>query len=277
MPFEELPKFARPPVVETVVGFQFEPLPKLGNAHLGDFSASLGGDWPNVNDAPPLEPQFERFGEGKIWRTAGLQLKLSQEPHTRLQIRNQAQDRMIQVQNGRFHYNWLGHAGGEYPSYAKVKPEFDWALGSFQQFVAERDLGELSPNQWEVTYVNHLPKGSVWETPQDWTGLVRALAALPPGTPRISLESFGGQWHYEIQPHRGRLHVELSHGLRKQPAEQEIIVLTLTARGPIHSADDGGPNLNQGLSIGHESIVRAFVDLTSEEAHECWGLKHAQD
>lgn len=272
MSSHNLPKFKNPPVVETVLGVQFDPLPKFCNAHLGAFWQSLGSDWPNVSDVPSLDPQFERFGEGKTWQAAGFQLRLSQELNTRLQIRNRSNDRMIQVQDGRLHYNWLGLDDGEYPTYEKVKPEFDWVLGVFQQFVAGESLGELLPNQWEVTYVNHIPKGTVWNEPHDWMGLLQSFAGLPAKKRSIRLESFGGEWHYEIQPQRGRLHVNLAHGLRKKPVEQQVLVLNLTARGPVKHRDQPGPTLDEGLCIGHETIVRAFKDLTSDKAHEYWEL-----
>lgn len=269
-----LPKYKNPPVVETVLGVQFEALPKFGNAHLGFFWKQLGADWPSVSDAPCLEPEFERFGEGKSWLPTGFQFKVSQDPATRLQIRNRTKDRMIQVQNGRLLYNWLGHGGGRYPSFDEVKPDFQQAMDVFRRFLETEALGELHPNQWEVTYVNHIPKGTVWDDPSDWVNLFPSLAVLPSKTPSVRLESFSGQWHYEIEPERGRLHVNLKHGWRKTPSEQEMLVLNLTARGPIQAEGEDGPNLSEGLGIGHETIVRSFTELTSDGAHKYWGLNH---
>jgi uncharacterized protein (TIGR04255 family) len=266
---ENLPKFERPPVVETVLGVQFELFPNFCSAHLGAFWQALGADWSDVNDAPALEPQFEEFDKATAWQIAGLKLKLSREFNNRLQIRNRTNDGMIQVQNGRLHYNWLGHGGEAYPAFDQVRPEFERVLGMFQQFLAERAIGVLKPNQWEVTYVNHIPRGTVWQEPQDWIGLFPSLTPLPARIPAVRLESFGGEWHYEIEPRQGRLHVNVSHGWRKKPVEQEMIVLTLTARGPL-----GRKDLDAGLHLGHETIVRAFRDLTSEKAHKYWGLIH---
>ncbi len=272
-----LPKFERPPVIETVLGVQFEPLPGFGNAHLGAFWKGLKGGWTQVGDVPLLESQFEQFDK-KSWGPGGLQLSLSQDISARLQIRNAENNRMIQVQNGRLHYNWLGQFGEEYPSYDRVKPEFDLSLDAFKQFLANVCLGEWRPNQWEVTYVNHLPKGTVWNEPKDWLTLFPTLPALSTDETSISLESFGGEWHYEIKPQQGRLHVKLSHRRRKNPAgkeTEELLVMNLTARGPI-SEGDPKQNLTKGLDIGHETIVRAFKELTSEKAHKYWGVYHAE-
>src|SRR5262245_55135596 len=107
-----LPDYISPPVVETVLGVQFARLPGFTNAHLGAFWKSLDAtEWPTVSDAPPLQPQFERFSEAAKW-ARGLQLQLTPIPAGRVQIKNRAGDRMIQVQNGRLHFNWLGDAGG---------------------------------------------------------------------------------------------------------------------------------------------------------------------
>lgn len=53
----------------------------------------------------------------------------------------------------------------------------------------------------------------------------------------------------------------------------EILRLMLTARGPItqdESREDS--QLGAGLDLGRERIVRAFFELTSEEAHKYWGV-----
>jgi len=270
---DDLPHFDRPPVVETVLGVQFDALPGLTNAHLGVFWKQLGPDWPNLSDAPPIPPQFERFGETERWTPGGLQLRLIRDVDRRIQIRNATNDRMIQIQNGRFHYNWLGHEGVEYPRYRKVRPEFDKHLDAFRAFLAAESLGQLRPNQWEVTYVNHIPRGSVWQEPRDWASLFPTLTVPPTRlSSTMRLESISGEWHFEIEPRRGRLHVHLQHMRLQSPDGLEVLRLTLTARGPAGDGETVGVDLNQGLNLGRKAVVTAFRDLTSEAAHEYWGL-----
>ncbi len=269
---DDLPHFERPPVVETVLGVQFEPLPGFRNAHLGAFWKRLGEEWPHVSDAAPIGLQFERFDDAEAWGEVGLHLKLTQDPSVRVQIRNAARDRMIQVQNGRLHYNWVGANGGGYPRYHAVRPEFDGVLDAFRRFLAEESLGEIRPNQWEITYVNHVPKGSVWNDPADWARLFRSPIFLPASAKVASLESFGGEWHYEIQPRRGRLHVQVQHARLATAGGPEVLRLTLTARGPVQEGEEAGRGLDEGLNLGRATIVKAFKELTSDEAHCFWGL-----
>ena len=265
MPTDKLlPKFDDPPVIETVLAVQFDPLPKFKNAHLGLFLATLGKEWLNVSDAPPLPAQFERFEPVISWEAVGIQLEVTQEIALRIQARNTPKNRMIQLQNGRLLFNWLGESGENYPSYDSVKPEFEQALSWLKSCIATYELGDFCPNQWEVTYLNHLPKGTVWN--DDWAAPFKLLIASPGNPADTKAESFGGEWHYEISPQRGRLHVHLKTAWRKKPTLEQILLLTLTARGP--AADDA--SVLGGLDLGHETIVKAFADLTSHPAQKLW-------
>jgi len=271
-----LPDYDSPPVVETILGVQFERLAGFKNAHLGSFWKTLDTEeWPAVSDAPPLQPQFERFTESASWAKIGAQLTLSQDQSSRLQIKNKDGDRMIQVQNGRLHFNWLGQAGGQYLRYDNVQEGFVWAFKRFMEFVTQEKLGDFRPNQWEVLYLNHIAKGTVWNTPDDWR-FFRPLGAVPTVEGLVQGESFAGGWHFVIPDRRGRLHVQWQHGRKSEPEEQEMIVLTLTARGPLAETDDTVQILN-GLDLGRETIVRSFKELMTDAANKYWGLKHASD
>jgi len=273
---EPLPHYERAPVVETILGVQFDRLAGFRNAHLGAFWKTLDqAEWPSVTDAPPLPLQVERFTEAARW-AKGIQFQVSQDPASRLQIKNKDGDRMIQLQNNRLHFNWLGEAGGEYPRYERVREGFTEALSRFVEFAAAGKLGDFRPNQWEVTYLNHIPKGSVWNSANDW-GFFLPLRPLPNSEGVIQYESFSGGWHFVIPDQRGRLHVQWQHGLKSEPDQQETIVLTLTARGPLEEGDDDTARILNGLNLGRETIVRTFAKLMSDEANNYWSLEHDDD
>ena len=269
-----LPEYEHPPVVETILGVQFERLAAFKNAHLGAFWRTLDVEqWPAVADAPMLEPEFERFSDSARWGRAGVELRLSQVPSSRLQIRNADGDRMIQVQNGRLHFNWLGQGGGEYPRYEKVRDGFIASLASFTDYIAAQKLGEFRPNQWEVTYLNHIPKGTLWNSPDDCS-FFRLLGVTPTIKTLVQPESFGGGWHFIIPPERGRLHVQWQHARSSKPDVDELVVLTLTARGPLPQ-ETGGDAIFEGLDLGREAIVRSFCEFMSDAANQYWGLRNA--
>jgi uncharacterized protein (TIGR04255 family) len=209
-------------------------------------------------------------------------LQFSQYPSCRLQILNEDQSRLIQVQNGRFHYNWIKTEGQPYPRFSILRPEFDDYFAKFQSFVEAEGEGKwvLNVNQWEVTYVNHVPKGSVWSNPDGWPSVFPMLTHSGTRIDIGDFESFEGEWQYVLPSKRGRLHVNLKHGKLKQgklgkkkesDQDQEVLIFTLTARGPVGKDSF---DLSQGLELGRNAIVRAFFEMTSESAHEYWGVRH---
>jgi uncharacterized protein (TIGR04255 family) len=267
----KLPKYDRPPVVETILGVQFDPIPGLRTAHLGAYWATLGTEWPVTEEAQPLDPQFESFDDSAQWAELGVRLQLSSRPQPRIRIRNAANDRMIQVQNGRFIFNWLRTDGKQYPSYESVRQDFEVKLGGFREYLAlTARLSLPSANQWEITYLNHIPKDSVWQLPRDWSffsplNTNLGLSGL------VELESFGGEWHFQIPPQRGRLHVRWQHA--RADERTELVALNLTARGSCQAENLEVPPILSGLDLGRETIVRSFQGLMSEWSNQYWGLQ----
>lgn len=261
------PKFHKPPVVEVVLGVQFEPLKGFKDAHAGLYWAThLGKDsWPKVKVAPHLPSSFERFGLDEQWGVVPpFEIRPGDQPN-RTQFLNLAEDRMIQVQDTRFHYNWV-KKDGEYPSYDRLLPEFQEELARFRAFSEkEEELGEVKENQWEITYVNHVPARPLWEPGDDGSSVFPWCGS--PELSHVTLRgAFGGRWLYVIGENRGRLHAKLSTG--KHPEKGDILVLDLTARGPL-GPEEGA--LDEGLRLGHDAIVFSFVEMTSERAHQEWG------
>lgn len=270
---KKLPDYGSPPVVETVVGVQFKALPMMTNAHLGVFWQSLGREeWPTVVDAPPLPGQEERFSPEAHWGKA-FRLQLTQSPSSRIRITNRDGTRMIQLQNGRLHLNWLGAGGDQYPRYHTVRAEFIRCLRRLLEFVQSAELGSVEADQWEVTYVNHIPRSSVWESPADWN-FFKPLNGVPTIDGLIEAESFSGEWHFVIPGQRGRLHARWQHAHPGGGQGAELIRLDLTARGAVARSSDVETSIICGLDLGHSTIVRSFRHLMSDRANQEWKLKN---
>jgi uncharacterized protein (TIGR04255 family) len=156
----DLPDFESPPVVETVLSVQFEPLVAVRTAHLGLLWEKFRAKFPKVEERPPLDPVFEQFPEVARPRL-GLQLQaLDRLPVSRLWFVTDQGNEMIQVQPDRFIRNWRKEGQGEqYPRYEAGKKLFERDFGVFQEFLTDNRLGSPQVNQCEVTYVNHITAG----------------------------------------------------------------------------------------------------------------------
>ena len=263
---DHLPEFGAPPVIETAIGVQFQPLPNYTTAHAGWFWREHlnPAAWPKVTEVERLEDQFERFGDERKWGLPGLRLRLGTSPD-RTQFAPDDETRLVQIQNSRLIYNWRKRTG-DYPRYSKLRSEFDSRFVEFSQFARDANLGELSLNQWEITYVNHIPKGDLWHAPEDWPKILPNLSIPVSRLPGVSLDSLDTEWSLNLHGNLGRLHISLKHGRAGSPTGPEVLILQLTARGPMANTAD----LNTGLNLAHEFIVRSFTEMTSETAHKFW-------
>jgi len=265
-----LPKFDAPPVIETVLSAQFARLERFSNAHGGWFWKNyLNKDWVDVQPAPRLEDQFELFGDEIKWGPpgGGIRIVPGVEPE-RLQIRRSDEEGMIQVQDSRFVYNWRKQNAG-YPSYEKVLTEFQDKFAAFERFVKDAELGALDLNQWEVTYVNHIDRGGLWDTFSDWTKIFPRFNV--PATEDVrdfNPEDFRGEWRLIIGDNRGRLYISMNRGRAGSEKGAEVIRLQLTARGPVNI--EKNLDLWAGFELGHAAIVRYFTAMTSPVAHKYW-------
>lgn len=265
---DPLPRFDAPPVVETVLSLQFPPLADYCSPMAGWFWKSyvskLGGDWSKIQEVQTIADQFELFGSDAGWATPGFQFITGQVPG-RTQIVRADEERMIQIQNSRVILNWK-RVAGEYPSYAVLLPEFDAVVAQFANFARDAGFGEIVPNQWEITYVNHLLRGEMWESFGDLKEIFNDI--FPPEVlPTLSADTLNNSWRYTLGENLGRLHINLAHA-RLPPENNETLRLQFVARGPVQSNE--AAQIHKCFDLGHETIVRAFTALTTPSAHKHW-------
>ncbi len=266
-----LPKFDSPPVVETVLSAQFHNLAGYSTAHAGWFWKNyLDSNWTTVKEVQRLDDQLEQFGDEKQWVMPSFKISTSPQAE-RLHIIREDKERLIQLQDSRFIYNWK-KGENAYPSFHRILPEFQDTFEKYQQFIKDSEFGELKLNQWEVTYVNHIEKGDLWESASDWGKILPVFVGDPSSEAKLPVESFQGDWKLIIGENQGRLHISLKHAKVASGKGPEVIVLQFTARGPI--SEENGLSLEKGLNLGHESIVKTFGDITSNEAQKHWGRRN---
>jgi uncharacterized protein (TIGR04255 family) len=262
-----LPQYDAPPVVEVVLSTQFAPIPGFTAAHAGRFWATLDGqEWTSAEEAPQIDDAFERFGAERVWASPGLRLIPGGQP-ARIRIINKDDDHMLQVQPTRFVFNWRRRVG-QYPTFSALLPEFLEAFEQFRTHCLSVGIEPLILNQWEVIYVNHIPRDDLWKTPRDWVTIIPCASFPTTGLEGHEPESFASKWDIVIDEVRGRLHVDLRFVRLGDGQGEEALKLQLLARGPIK--DERGFDLESGLNLGHETIVRSFDAMTTPTAHRAW-------
>ncbi|MFP3941453.1 MAG: TIGR04255 family protein [Thermoanaerobaculia bacterium] len=267
-----LPDFRRPPLTEVVLGVQFEPLAGFGSVHSGLFWERIRESFPRVEERPTLQPVIERFG-GRPARDLGVRWQvLDVPPPIRYWFLTEQGDQLIQLQSDRFLHNWRKRGPEDtYPRYEGIRQSFERELSLFQSFLTDHGLSHPEPNQCEVTYVNHIFPGDVWE---HHSQLDRVLTIT---SGQYSDDFLGGPEdsrfaaRYIIPDHQGtplgRLHISAKPGFEVSTG-QPIIVLELTARG--QPQGEGTRGVLPFLDLGREWIVRGFTSITTPAMHQIW-------
>ncbi len=271
MQWEGLPQFDNPPVIETILGAQFDPITGFTSAHFGWYWREfLENTWSKTHGEPGLPDQFERFGT-MAWTPRQLTAFIGTGAiPERVQFVNRDDDRVIQVQQSRFLYNWRKRES-IYPKFEDLRPEFDRQLQGFRNFLRKAELGELVLNQKELPISITSLGANSGILLEDWHRILPGLIPSPRGTDEARLETESGELHFEIVPERGRLHVTINHG-KLQTGETELLIIQLTARGPV-VPDQPHWDLPAGLDLGHSILVRTFASLASDSALSHWGAR----
>ncbi len=245
--------FDLPPVQEVVCGVVFAPLQHLKTAHMGLVWGLFGEEFPKTEDMLPIG---HRTPEGTRI-----------DPRPRVWFVSEDDQRIIQVQLDRFHFNWRKVGDDDpYPRFESVYAAFTRHYAAFRDLI--RTTEEVVPEHLELTYVNILPQGP---------GLPDALAGLFPDLVRsVDDRRYlprprGFQWTstYDLAGVPAPLRITATTVTRGGDAPRPAIKLELTVGGPVTPPD--GAELDAWFDAAHEAIVRGFVDITAGETQrEVW-------
>lgn len=279
----DLPNYRRPPLVEVALAVQFAPPKSVGVGHLGAFWAAVKDQFPLAKSTQPISTPADDFAAEAQWVPPSLRFALVDEPDARLQMFSEDDQWVWQVQSDRLVVNWRKRAD-EYPRYGATLTRLREAWHAWCEFLSSEGIGVPEPHLWEVTYVNHVPSGetALWNETSDWPSVFPGLWSPEfSAAPGLTLKGLRGQWVWDHADPRARLYVEAKPSVRK---ELPVMILTLTARGPVSQGDGKRQSMTKqewtpeqslavierGLDLGHRMIVCSFDALGSSSAKTFW-------
>lgn len=260
---DAFPDYENPPVIEVVCGIQFKPINTLLSPYLGLLWEKYKSEYPQCSEVAPLNPVIERFDE-----PPQMTVELANVPPLpRIWFIQSKGNGIIQVQRDRFLHNWKRvESEDEYPRYHVVKEMFRDRLLKFQSFLKENDLGIIEPLQYEMTYVNHIPKGDGW-------GNLREIGKIFPDfafrikEDRFLPEPSAVNWRttFTLPEVATRMHVGIRH-VKIRDSGLPVLLLELTVRGI--GTNKSSEEMWNWFDLAREWIVRGFADLTGEEVQK---------
>lgn len=269
-------EYSSPPLVEVAISVQFEPPKGLTQAHLGAFWYLHRDEYPDVRAVQPIASTNEEFGSGQ-WFPPILQLELTNQPNTRIQMTSRDDQWMCQIQRDRIVLNWRKR-GDEYPRYHASLKRFKDAFNAWVAFLSDMELHLDGVHNWEVTYVNRIHQKELWNSPEDWPKVLPGLLSGNQLVSGLALNGIQGQWVWESSDPVSRLFVEPKPGRSSEDGKMDILHLSLTARGPLESTGTFDMKTNfsailERIDFGHNNIVKTFNQITSSEAKSKWGVQ----
>lgn len=262
--------YEAPPIVEVAMSIQFDPPKGLNLAHLGAFWVTQKDLLPHVRAVQPIATTNEIFGIQRQWLPPSLQLELTDEPDCRLQMTSVDDQWMCQVQRNRLVINWRKRSA-EYPRFGATWARFRSVVGAWQEFLDELSMAPLQSRLWELTYVNRIQNENLWEKPSDWPKIFPGLwGGSFASVEGAELRGFHGQWVWESPNPPARLYVEPKPVRTAEEPYQDMLLLSLTARGPVESHGSAVDSIEAGICGGHDLIVGTFDKISSEVAKKAW-------
>jgi len=258
--------FEKPPVMEVVCGVGFVTLKDIKAPHFGRYWKTIPDSFTRVEEAPPV-----------VLSDASYSYEFSDiPPLPRMWFLTENEQKLIQVQRDRFWYNWKRPSDKiecPYPEYNCIFPEFLEQLSGFENFIKDEKLGSVERRQFELTYVNHIPKKSiqgVLPTASD----VLVDHVLKADSDRFLPEPSTFRWasSYVLPESLGKMHVTAQTAHKRDGDDEEVIRVDLNVRGVGEDTSDKG--MTEWFSVAHEWITKGFVDITdSKVQNEVWGRK----
>ncbi|MCH8010952.1 MAG: TIGR04255 family protein [Candidatus Marinimicrobia bacterium] len=252
-----LPSYKNPPVNEVICGMQFHAPSNLRIPHIGLLWDKFRADYPIIQHAAPVA---SAKGEILIDKTIGM-------PLPRVWFINKMDDQLVQFQMDRFYFNWRRRKS-DYPRYNHVIKNFESVLNTIVKFFGEFEFGEFKPIEYELTYINHIPKGQGWNMIDDlprifpdfvWKQTKERFLPYP--------EKVAWQSEFPLPEQTGHLIVTLKQAIRTED-KVPLLVLELKTRGISESTSTGA--ILKWFDLAHEWIVQSFTDLTTPEIQKVW-------
>ncbi len=252
-------RYENPPIDEIVCGIRFDSIKELRSGHFGILWQKFRPDFPKIEDQNLVNPvpveDFEnpdKFPLPRVW------------------FIHRDENEIIQVQRNCFLHNWRKRrADDEYPGYEKVVENFEKYLSRFQEFLAEESLGHLVPKQYELTYIDLIPKGHGWENPGNLEKIFPNLLSLTTQS-ILSNNVRSINWQIILNLPNGLGEVAISiRNAQRISNKQELIhvefkVISNLAYQPMRA----------WFQDAHNTIMNLFCNLTSDEIQEkFWGRK----
>lgn len=246
-------KFDAPPINELVIAIYYDQgIKSLGAEHVGLFWSQIRDRFPTIRQHPPVMPPH-------IGYTTQDPYLVEFDPMPRLWLESTDQETVIQIQKNAFMLNWRSR-GGRYPSYEKVKEDFDTYKKLFFKFLKEV-LNEEEPKTRlaDLTYTNLVKRSDYWTGLQDTSKIIPNFSiAVPVSTSEVP--DFQQAYIQKINDELA-LNTSIKSARSAQDPTAPMLVIEYRALGLLSDPS----TLDKWFSNAHIVIDDCFSKMTAKD------------
>ena len=246
-------KYENPPIDEIICGIRFGSLEQLRSGHLGILWQKFRGNFPNIEDRNLVGPVSRKDFENP-----------NKIPLPRVWFIHENENELIQVQDNRFLHNWRKRRlDDEYPGYDRIVENFEKYLSCFREFLVEENLGALVTKEYELSYIDLIPRGYGWENFGD---LEKVFPSLLSSTGQsilsTSIRNINWQTILDLPNNYGQLRIAIRSAARTSN-DHPLLHIEFNAHG--NRQDE---SMRAWFDTAHNAITELFSNLVSKEIQE---------
>jgi uncharacterized protein (TIGR04255 family) len=253
--------FARPPVDEVVLSVLFQSLDKLMAPHLGEIWQEFKNDgFINITEHAQVPPAIETF---PIPSQRSGQFQFNVPDLARIWFIHENDNQIIQIQRDRFTHNWRRtDSDQKYPGFSTICDKFNGFYNRFCQIIKDMGIGEVTPLQYELTYIDQIRQGEGWNTLND-IGKIYNLFANSQNSDSFwsGVESLVLRTSFRIVDLNSRLYLTI-RDRTKIPEEIQTLQTDFTMRGFPENLDC---STMTWFKLAREEIRKKFAMLFTED------------
>jgi uncharacterized protein (TIGR04255 family) len=209
-----------------ILSIQFAALEKMKSAHIGLLWARFRAQYPDVSEQGTINAVFETFGTSP---QPGPHIRFEQflsPPMPRYWFEKSGTPDLLQVQQDRIIHNWRKHEDQPiYPRYETLRDRFKTEVDQFISFLDDEKIGDLRPNQCEVTYINIIELPSSERVHDRLEKITTLWAGRLSEKLDTELEDTSAQLRFKLLEARkpvGRVHVSFQPAVLKFSCTKDI-------------------------------------------------------
>ena len=251
--------FENPPIDEIICNVLFDPIANLRAGHLGLLWQKFRPDFPGIEDQHLTNPIPDEYYNNP-----------DTPPLPRVWFVHKDENELIQMQYNRFVHNWRKKRPDDiYPGYSVVIENFEKYLSCLEDFLSEERLGDITPAQYEITYIDNILEHEGWETITDLEKVFPNFISLKSqNLPSTDIREFSWQILFGLPNDFGQLQLSIRN-VRRLIDNRHLLRVEFRA-----VSNQPYKPMRGWFNLAHEFIFDLFSSLISDEIQEkYWGRK----